>query len=173
VAPTQAFLALASSTPIGTPPITRKTISSPFVWALWGGGRGPARGGSGGRVSSVVDLGTSTPRQRRNPSCAALRVCAAAGRRLRPSAASSSRLGPAILRNSVGGPAALGTYDRATVPEYLAPGVYVEEVSYRSKSIPGVSTSTTGFLLLGMLIGVGVALLVDRRRRGCPPTTGA
>jgi phage tail sheath protein FI len=32
------------------------------------------------------------------------------------------------------------------MPEYLAPGVYVEEVSYRSKSIEGVSTSTTGFI---------------------------
>src|SRR3954470_24193476 len=32
------------------------------------------------------------------------------------------------------------------MPEYLAPGVYVEEVSYRSKSIEGVSTSTTGFV---------------------------
>jgi uncharacterized protein len=31
------------------------------------------------------------------------------------------------------------------VPEYLSPGVYVEEVSYRSKSIEGVPTSTTGF----------------------------
>ncbi|MBA3441619.1 MAG: phage tail sheath family protein [Pyrinomonadaceae bacterium] len=31
------------------------------------------------------------------------------------------------------------------MPEYLAPGVYVEEVSFRSKSIEGVSTSTTGF----------------------------
>jgi len=30
--------------------------------------------------------------------------------------------------------------------EYLAPGVYVEEVSFRGKSIEGVSTSTTGFL---------------------------
>ncbi|KRF46280.1 phage tail sheath subtilisin-like domain-containing protein [Terrabacter sp. Soil810] len=30
--------------------------------------------------------------------------------------------------------------------EYLAPGVYVEEVSYRSKSIEGVPTSTTGFV---------------------------
>src|SRR5438045_2457867 len=29
--------------------------------------------------------------------------------------------------------------------EYLAPGVYVEEVSFRSKSIEGVPTSTTGF----------------------------
>jgi phage tail sheath protein FI len=29
--------------------------------------------------------------------------------------------------------------------EYLAPGVYVEEVSFRSKSIEGVATSTTGF----------------------------
>jgi phage tail sheath protein FI len=32
------------------------------------------------------------------------------------------------------------------MPEYLAPGVYVEEVSYRAKSIEGVSTSTAGFV---------------------------
>src|SRR5271166_4709587 len=32
------------------------------------------------------------------------------------------------------------------MPEYLAPGVYVEEVSYRSSSIEGVSTTTTGFI---------------------------
>jgi uncharacterized protein len=32
------------------------------------------------------------------------------------------------------------------VPEYLAPGVYVEEVSFRSKSIEGVSTSTAAFV---------------------------
>jgi hypothetical protein len=32
------------------------------------------------------------------------------------------------------------------VPEYLAPAVYVEETSFRSKSIEGVSTSTTGFV---------------------------
>ena len=31
------------------------------------------------------------------------------------------------------------------MPEYLAPGVYVEEVSYRSKLIEGVPTSTTGY----------------------------
>jgi phage tail sheath protein FI len=31
------------------------------------------------------------------------------------------------------------------MPEYLAPGVYVEEVSFRSKSIEGVATSTAGF----------------------------
>ncbi len=31
------------------------------------------------------------------------------------------------------------------MPEYLSPGVYVEEVSFRSKSIEAVSTSTTGF----------------------------
>lgn len=31
------------------------------------------------------------------------------------------------------------------MPEYLAPGVFIEEVSYRSKSIEGVSTTTTGF----------------------------
>ena len=32
------------------------------------------------------------------------------------------------------------------MPEYLAPGVFIEEVSYRSKSIEGVSTTTTGFV---------------------------
>ena len=32
------------------------------------------------------------------------------------------------------------------MPEYLAPGVFVEEVSFRAKSIEGVSTSTTAFV---------------------------
>jgi len=32
------------------------------------------------------------------------------------------------------------------MPEYLAPGVYVEEVSFRAKSIEGVSTTTTGLV---------------------------
>ena len=32
------------------------------------------------------------------------------------------------------------------MPEYLAPAVYVEETSFRSKSIEGVSTSTTAFI---------------------------
>ena len=32
------------------------------------------------------------------------------------------------------------------MPEYLAPGVFVEEVSFRSKSIEGVSTTTTAFV---------------------------
>jgi len=32
------------------------------------------------------------------------------------------------------------------MPEYLAPGVFVEEVSYRAKSIEGVGTTTTGFI---------------------------
>lgn len=31
------------------------------------------------------------------------------------------------------------------MPEYLAPGVFVEEVSFRAKSVEGVATSTTGF----------------------------
>ena len=31
------------------------------------------------------------------------------------------------------------------MPEYLSPGVYVEELSFRSESIEGVPTSTTGF----------------------------
>jgi uncharacterized protein len=32
------------------------------------------------------------------------------------------------------------------MPEYLAPGVFVEEVSFRQKTIEGVSTSTTAFV---------------------------
>src|SRR6266581_2060506 len=32
------------------------------------------------------------------------------------------------------------------MPQYLAPGVYIEEVSFRSKSIEGASTTTTGFI---------------------------
>lgn len=32
------------------------------------------------------------------------------------------------------------------MPEYLAPGVFVEETSFRQKTIEGVSTSTTGFV---------------------------
>src|SRR5579872_967765 len=31
------------------------------------------------------------------------------------------------------------------MPEYLTPGVYVEEVSFRAPSIEGVGTSTAGF----------------------------
>jgi len=55
------------------------------------------------------------------------------------------------------------------VPEYLAPGVYVEEVSYRSKAIEGVSTSLGAFVL-GIFLGVVAAIAVDRaRRRRHPP----
>jgi hypothetical protein len=32
------------------------------------------------------------------------------------------------------------------MPEYLAPGVYVEETSFRARSIEGVGTSTTAFV---------------------------
>ena len=32
------------------------------------------------------------------------------------------------------------------MPEYIAPGVFIEEVPFRSKSIDGVSTTTTGFV---------------------------
>src|SRR4051794_38161661 len=38
------------------------------------------------------------------------------------------------------------TEGEAAMPEYLAPGVFVEETSFRSKSIEGVATSTTGFV---------------------------
>ena len=49
------------------------------------------------------------------------------------------------------------------MPEYLAPGVYVEEVSFRSKSIEGVPTSTTGF--------AGVARYGPVQYTGGPSTT--
>ena len=52
-----------------------------------------------------------------------------------------------------------------TVPEYLAPGVFVEEVSNRSKAIEGVSTTGVGAFLLGILLRVLAALAVDRARR--------
>lgn len=42
------------------------------------------------------------------------------------------------------------------MPEYLSPGVYAEETSYRAKSIEGASTSTAGFIgptRLGPLAG--------------------
>ncbi|MCU7866405.1 MAG: hypothetical protein KZQ92_20815, partial [Candidatus Thiodiazotropha sp. (ex Lucinoma borealis)] len=32
------------------------------------------------------------------------------------------------------------------MPEYLSPGVYVEETSFRARSIEGVATSTAGFV---------------------------
>jgi len=32
------------------------------------------------------------------------------------------------------------------MPEYLAPGVYIEEVTFRARPIEGVSTSTAGFI---------------------------
>ncbi len=48
------------------------------------------------------------------------------------------------------------------MPEYLAPGVFVEEVSFRAKSIEGVPTSTTGF--------VGLARFGPVHRTGGPTT---
>jgi phage tail sheath protein FI len=47
--------------------------------------------------------------------------------------------------------------------EYLSPGVYVEEVSFRSKSIEGVPTSTTGF---AGATRFGPVQYVDDGRRG-------
>jgi phage tail sheath protein FI len=44
--------------------------------------------------------------------------------------------------------------------EYLHPGVYVEEVNYRTKVIDGVAT-----LVVGMLIGVAASIAIDRLRR--------
>ena len=36
--------------------------------------------------------------------------------------------------------------EEGDMPEFIYPGVFVEEVSFRSKSIEGVSTSTAGFV---------------------------
>jgi phage tail sheath protein FI len=49
------------------------------------------------------------------------------------------------------------------MPEYLAPGVYVEEVSFRAKSIEGVPTSTTGYV---GLTPYGPVQYVDGGRKG-------
>jgi hypothetical protein len=55
------------------------------------------------------------------------------------------------------------------VPEYLAPGVFVEEVSYRSKAIEGVPTGLGAFVL-GIFLSVVVCIAADRaRRRRHPP----
>ncbi|MEJ8850964.1 phage tail sheath family protein [Variovorax rhizosphaerae] len=43
------------------------------------------------------------------------------------------------------------------MPEYLAPGVYVEETSFRAKSVEGVGTSTTAFVGPARRGPVGVA----------------
>ena len=51
--------------------------------------------------------------------------------------------------------------------EDLAPGVFVEEVSYRSRVIEGVSTSSGGFVafLLGVLLGIAASVAADKARR--------
>src|SRR5438445_226337 len=49
------------------------------------------------------------------------------------------------------------------MPEYLAPGVYVEEVSTGSKPIEGVSTSTTGLAGVTERGPVSVPQLVTSR----------
>jgi uncharacterized protein len=43
------------------------------------------------------------------------------------------------------------------MPEYLAPGVYVEETSFRSKSIEGVGTSTAAFVGMASRGPTGIA----------------
>lgn len=45
-----------------------------------------------------------------------------------------------------GGDAGRQINQQKIMPEYLAPGVYVEETSFRSKPIEGVGTTTTGFV---------------------------
>jgi uncharacterized protein with ACT and thioredoxin-like domain len=55
------------------------------------------------------------------------------------------------------------------LPEELHPGVYVEEVAYRSKAIPGVPT--VALVLAGVLLGVAAAIALEKvRRRHLPPT---
>jgi apolipoprotein N-acyltransferase len=50
------------------------------------------------------------------------------------------------------------------VPEYLAPGVYVDEVPSESKVIPGVPTGAMAFAA-GVLLGLVAALALERARR--------
>jgi hypothetical protein len=92
-----------------------------------------------------------------------------------PRGSSSTAASPIVDASLTELPGAKAPIIERAVPEYLAPGVYVEEVSCRSKSIPGVSTSTQGFagFLLGVLLGVVVSLAANqarRRRRRVPPT---
>ena len=59
------------------------------------------------------------------------------------------------------------------MPEYLSPGVYIEETSFRAKPIQGVSTSTAGFVGAAIKGVEGTATLVTslgqfRRRFGEP-----
>jgi hypothetical protein len=51
------------------------------------------------------------------------------------------------------------------VPEYLAPGVFVEEAGYRSKAIDGVATTGVGAFVIGIFLGLLAALAVARARR--------
>jgi Bacteriophage tail sheath protein len=56
------------------------------------------------------------------------------------------------------------------MPEYLAPGVYIEEVAFRSSAIEGASTSTTGFVAVtgrGPLLGP-LASFTDFERVATP-----
>jgi hypothetical protein len=48
------------------------------------------------------------------------------------------------------------------MPEDLHPGIYVEEVAYRSKAIPGVPTLV---FLAGVLLGVAAAIALEKARR--------
>src|SRR5262249_5202259 len=52
------------------------------------------------------------------------------------------------------------------MPQYLAPGVYVEEVSSRSRPIEGVSTGTAGFVGIAAAAAgpVAVTSVVDFQR---------
>src|SRR5262249_57337325 len=52
------------------------------------------------------------------------------------------------------------TARRTTMPEYLAPGVYVEEIDTGSKPIEGVSTSTAGMLGVTERGPVNVPILI-------------
>jgi hypothetical protein len=61
--------------------------------------------------------------------------------------------------------------ERGDAPLLLgAPGVFVEEVSYRSKAIDGVATTGVGAFVFGFFLGL-FALALDRacRRRRFPP----
>jgi DNA-binding CsgD family transcriptional regulator len=64
------------------------------------------------------------------------------------------------------------------MPEYLHPGVYIEETSFRGKPIQGVSTSTAGFVGAARKGAEGKAIFVPsfaqfRRLFGYPVTAPA
>ena len=64
----------------------------------------------------------------------------------------------------MGGLRELGRPTEKTMPDRSYPGVYIEEFG-PAKAIAGVAT-----FIVGVLVGVGVSLVLDRLRRQCKQT---